>query len=180
MPTDGGDESSGFVDKIQSLKQRVEQRERAKRAKRRASQRRVEKGDPETASEKAKVSKREAEEKVSEASEATSELAQSARSLIATELGVSSSEAESVVKRGAKALEAAGDRVDRLDTDGDGDTDILPAIEGATESQRRSRTAGGQRDPSEPPVGDIEDDFDEVATDGIEGELRLDYPLEEP
>lgn len=32
---------------------------------------------------------------------------------------------------------------------------------------------------TDPPVGEVEDDFDELSTEGVEAEVGLDYPLEE-
>jgi len=45
-----------------------------------------------------------------------------------------------------------------------------------------TRTLGqtGAEDPGEPPIGEIEDDFDDIdAMDGVEAEIDLDFPIEE-
>lgn len=92
--------------------------ERRKRADERARSRRVQRGEPEGAREEAQVTAKEARN-----------LASDAKTLVSTELGVSRSEAEGVITQSADLVRDAGDRIDELDFDGDGDSDILTALD---------------------------------------------------
>lgn len=159
-----GDDDATVADRIRKLREKVNRREKAKRAKRRAKSRRVEKGDPKTQTESARVTKRRTEEAVSEAKQ----LSEDAKTLIATELGVGEGDAAGIIKEGADIVESrssggdggsgsGGGGLGALDFDGDGDTDILTAIDepgfdGGRRQQygpRRPRRARGGFDPIE-------------------------------
>jgi hypothetical protein len=170
MPEES-DES--VASRLGSVRKRLQRRKKAKRAEERAEarsekrgakareraerERRIERNNPETAAESVAASGKEVK-------------------LIASELGISTDRARNVIDQGsqliAQAESAGSGALDQLDTDGDGDTDILSSIEGGVEvGQRRSQ--GG----FEPPVGGVEDDIEDL--DGIEEELGLDQPIEE-
>lgn len=182
MATDNPEKS--LVDRIRGARERVKRTETSRRADKRASARRLRQGEPETASEKATVKKREAERKAQMTADEARGLAGDAKSLIATETGVSGEQAESIISRSAEVLSSARGQLDRLDLDGDGDTDILEAIESGGGVEARSPTANpnGSRPQDqrvEPPVGDIEDDFGEVSATGVESEIGFDFPIED-
>lgn len=123
-------------EKLESLKERIQRKTKAVKAKKRAKQRRIERREPKTMGERAKVTAEEAKE-VGEATK-----------LLAAELGVDPGRAKQIAKNGNQALEKAAnnDSLDRLDTDNDGDTDILPALEeslsGGSESNTTSQKQG--------------------------------------
>jgi hypothetical protein len=117
--------------------------------------------------------------------------------LLASELGVTGERAKEIASEGMDLIEqaasAGGDALAQLDIDGDGDTDILDAIENepiegtadqpfggrdaAMGPRQSGNTDGTGR--SEPPVGDVEDDFDDLQLGGIEEDLGIDEPIEE-
>lgn len=123
----GENGTGGLAGKIKRLRQRVQRREKQTRAKRRAKSRRIEKEEPKNVSEKAQVKAKQAKEQVEATKEETAQLAEDARTLIATETGVSKSEAGGVISQAADILESAD--TDQLDLDGDGDTDLLNVVE---------------------------------------------------
>jgi len=172
-------EDKSLADKLRDARERVRRREKATRADKRAKSRRIREGDPETASEAATVKKRELEQSASEAKTEASGLADDAKKLISAEFGVSSSGASAIISQGSELLSSAGDQLDRLDVDGDGDTDILARIEQGVEAQEQQPRQRQSQGSIEPPVGDIEDDFDEVGAPGVEAELELDFPIED-
>lgn len=147
-------------DRIKRLRERLQAREEAKKRARREKRQRIQRGDPETKTEAARVKARRAREKAQgakrEVTETKSEaqgLASDAKSLIATELGVSRSESESIIKQGADLIRDAGDSLNDLDLDGDGDTDILSMIDGDASQGDR----GGALGPVDPDLegGDV-------------------------
>lgn len=77
--------------------------------------------------------------------------------LLAAELGITVEQAKSVQKQATtrldRALEAGGDALDSLDTDGDGDTDILSSFEEqmTTQQHNTSQTSGGGSKSQSPP-----------------------------
>lgn len=187
MPTDNG--SGGLAARIRAARERVQEKEetkrekrerkrKAKRAKERASARRVEMGEAKTASERVRVASQEASEAASE----TRELANDAKELVAVELGVNESQASNIIQQGRDAIASAKDGVSQFDADGDGDTDIFAALEGggfeAVDAGQGGQAGQGQ-DGFEPPVGDVEDDFDDLKRSGVEAELGFDYPIED-
>lgn len=182
--TDPDSETESLAEKIRSLRDRVQRKQREREADRRAAARRVERGEPETVSEKVEVAKRDAAEAAAE----TKGLSADAVQLVSAEFGVSSEDAAGIIEQGSELLSAAGDQLDELDVDGDGDTDILDALdEGieATPSGQRTERGEGEAEPDravdefEPPVGDIEDDFEDVVGEGVEADIGLDFPIEE-
>lgn len=116
-------------ERLRALRERINRREQQTRADRRAKQRRIEREEPEGATERAQVKVRQVSQQAEQSADEARQLSSSAKKLIATELGVSTSEAESVIQQGADLLDSAGESVDSLDFDGDGDTDILSVIE---------------------------------------------------
>jgi len=150
-------ENRSLVDRLRGARERVQRAEKSKRADQRAAAR----GDSDQ------------DGKRSETVQEARGLASDAKQLFATEFGVDEEDAGNLIRRGSEILSAAGGRIDELDTDGDGDTDILASIEEGVEAQ------ADQNRRNQPPVGDIEDDFDEVGAPGVEGELGFDYPIED-
>lgn len=162
MPEDGNDSVAG---RIASVRKRLQRRRKAKAAEARAEarsekrgpkareraerERRIERNNPDTATESAAAAGKEVK-------------------LIASELGVTPGRAKGLIERGTEALESGRD----FDRDGDGDSDILEAIEDGVEGR-----AGQRGDDFEPPVGGVEDDIEDL--DGIEEELGLDEPIED-
>lgn len=175
MPPDDadGDESGSLSDRIRSLRGRLQRKQRSREADRRASARRIEREEPETTGERVELAKRDAAEAANE----TTGLASDAVNLVSAEFGVSSSDARGIIEQGSDLLSAAGDQLGQLDTDGDGDSDILMALDEGIEPTAADRQAGRSR--QEPPVGGVEDDFNEVEPTGVEGEVGLDFPIEE-
>lgn len=179
MPDKGEDKT--LADRLRSARASIQRRETRARADRRASARRVERGDPESLTERARVTSRRA----SEATDEIKGLGSDAVDLLSTELGTSRSDAKGIIESGADALdsatEAGGNALDQFDIDGDGDTDILTAVEeggfdqGNRDGPRQPRRSAS--DASEPPVGGVEDDVRPL--DGIEEELGLEGPIEE-
>lgn len=145
----GENGTGGLAGKIKRLRQRVQRREKQTRAKRRAKSRRIEKEEPKNVSEKAQVKAKRAKEQVEATKEETAQLAEDARTLIATETGVSKSEAGGVISQAADILESADG--DQLDLDGDGDTDLLNVVEQPMEDDR-----GGSLPGMEPVAGEVD------------------------
>lgn len=137
----GGDTS--LADRIASLRQRIERAGTATRAKERAKarserkgakareraarERRIARNNPESLGEAAKAATREARETASAVGDTTD----AATSLVASELGVSREQASGVAAELNDTLQQFGDR---LDLDGDADTDLLAISEPPTEA----------------------------------------------
>lgn len=160
---ESNNESQSLVDRIRGARDRVQRAEQSKRADRRAQ---------------ARSEGMSGDNEQSETVQEARGLASDAKELISTEFGVDEDDAKQIISRGSDILSAAGDRIDQLDTDGDGDTDILSRIEDGVEANQGRGSARQQRG-VEPPVGDIEDDFEEVAANGVEAEIDLDFPIED-
>lgn len=116
-------------DRLQALREKVSRREKKVRADRQAKARRIEREEPEGAGEAAAVKGRQAKREVQQSAEEARKLSSDAKTLIATELGVSRGESESIISRGAEIIENADERLGDLDVDGDGDTDILSSLD---------------------------------------------------
>lgn len=182
MATDTGDgdddEGQSLSERIKGLRDRVQRKQREREADRRASARRVEKGDPETTGERVAVAKNEAAEAANE----TKGLASDAVELVSAEFGVSGDQAAGIIQESSDLLSAAGQQLDKLDADGDGDTDILTALDEGVEAsagRRQRQQKQAQQQGNDPPVGGIEDDFNDVEATGVEAEVGLDFPIEE-
>lgn len=171
MAEGDGDDEMTLADKLRGIREKVQRKEQATRADRRAKGRRIERGEPDSTAEKAAVAKRSA----SEAADEAKNLGEDAVDLISTELGVSESEAEGVISQGADAIRSAAEAgdgaLDQLDFDEDGDTDLFDAVESGAGFE------GGGRGDTGPPIGGVEDDIEPAG--GIEEELGLDEPIEE-
>lgn len=169
---DDGDDEQTLADRLRSIRESIQRRQTAARADRRASARRVEREEPETVGERAQLKK----QRAGEAADEAGALASDAVSLVSAELGVSESDAKGIIESGADVLDAAGDAggsaLDQLDVDGDGDTDILDAVENGGFEARGSQDAMA----GEAPVGGVEDDIEPAG--GIEDDLGLDEPIE--
>jgi len=161
-------------EKIKALRERIQRREMAKRAKRRAKSRRIKKEQPEGAAETARVKAKQTSEKVSQTTEETRGLAEDAKQLVSTELGISESESESFIKEAAGLIDSAGESLGGLDIDGDGDSDVLQSFE-FDEPMMDSEESGsdGVLDPTEPVM-----DFGD-ATEPVMSDLDLEDPVEE-
>jgi len=156
-------------ERLKRLRERLKQRQERVRAKRENKRARSERDESDSAGERAAVAAKRAKERgqsvrreVSETRRQAGKLGADAKSLIATELGVSTSEAESVISQGAAALERARDAgaLEALDADGDGDTDVLGMVDEPVDEE-----TGGALDPTTPvfDVGErAEPDFDPV------------------
>lgn len=129
------------AERIKKLRERIQRREKSTRASRRAKSRRIKKGKPKGATETAQVKARQARESAEMTAEEARKLASDAKQLISTEVGVSSSESESVISQGAALIGEAGDSLSELDFDGDGDTDILSGVD-PIEPQRNDQRSG--------------------------------------
>lgn len=147
------------AERLKRLRERIQRRETSTRADRRAKSRRIKRGEPQGAGETATVRARQARESAEMTAEEARGLASDAKQLIATEVGVSESESESIIKQGAGLLDDVGENLSQLDLDGDGDTDILSGLE-AMEADGGSGdgVAGETLDPTEPVYDPFEDD----------------------
>lgn len=170
------DDSDSIADKIGRFREAIQRREKSKRAKRRAKSRRIEQEKPEGASEKAQVAAKRTKRGAREAQEEASGLAQDAKQLLATELGVSGEQSESIIEEGARLLESAGEKAGQLDVDGDGDTDILQTFESQTAEDDMFGSAGGSSAPqpqgsrgSEPVQPESLEAFDPMSVDEVRG-----------
>jgi len=144
-------------ERIKAIRERINQREKNTRANRQAKARRIEKGDPDNRREAAAVKKREVTDEAKMSAEEARKLAADAKQLIATETGVSTSESESVIKQGSGLLSDIGDSIDDLDFDGDGDTDILTAVD-PIESSGGSGISAANTDSKSQAVGAVRSD----------------------
>lgn len=144
--------------KLEALRERLEKRRSKRKSKRkskelqrkrdeRARDRRIEENEPEGAAETAKATTKQAEELATEARETLQE----ERAVIAAELGVSTGEVEGIMESASERIKAAAEQGDlsELDIDGDGDTDILQAMDPLGGEQD-----GGMGDPGAEPVVD--------------------------
>lgn len=157
---------------IKALRERIQRRESAKRAARQAKARRIEKEQPEGAAERAQVKAKQTSKKVSQTNEEARGLAEDAKTLISTELGLSESQSESFIKEASSLLESAGDSLGDLDLDGDGDSDLITGFDEPIVEPDESGAAE-VIDPTEPVM-----DFGE-ATEPVMGDLDLEDPIEE-
>jgi len=152
------------AERIKALREKIQRREKSVRADRQAKQRRVERGEPEGASETAQVKAKQAKEEAEMTADQARELASDAKTHVATELGVSRSEAGGIISEGSDILSSAGERLDDLDLDGDGDTDMLTVVDSPLEDGNGGGSGGGIQgpdlgvDPSEPIFEPSEDD----------------------
>lgn len=128
--------------RLRKLREKINRREKSKRADRRAKSRRIEKGDPDSATEAAQVKAKQAKQEAEMTADEARKLSRDAKTLLATELGVSRSESESIISEGASLLSEAGDRVDQLDIDDDGDTDILSSFDPIVGDEGGGSSAG--------------------------------------
>lgn len=171
---DNTGDSGSVADKIRSVRETIQRKEKSARADRRAKGRRIERGEPESTGERAAVAKRGAEEAAGE----VKNLGSDAVDLLSAELGVTEGEAEGLISQGADAIQAAaeagGGAIAELDVDGDGDTDILEALESG---QFEAVDQAGRVEADEPPLGEVEDDIEPAG--GIEEELGLEGPIED-
>jgi hypothetical protein len=119
------------LDRIKSFRERLQRREKQTRASRRASARRVDKGEPETTTEKIKVGADEAQG-----------LAKDATRLVSTELGVDPQEAKQIIATGSDTVEETENK-GLLDFDNDGDTDLFTLGEGGFGSEQDQRSGEG-------------------------------------
>lgn len=158
--------------KIKELRERIQRREAEKRASRRAKARRIAKEKPKGVGEKAQVTAKQTSEKVTQTTEEARGLADDAKQLISTELGISESESESFIREASDMLEGAGDALGDFDLDGDGDTDLIGGFEEPIVEPEESG-ASDVIDPTEPVM-----DFGE-ATEPVMNDLDLEDPIEE-
>ena len=160
------------TDTIKALRERIQRREAAKRASRRAKARRIAKEKPEGPSETARVTAKQTGEQIAQTSEEARGLAEDAKQLISTELGLSESESESFIQEASSLLEGAGDSLGELDIDGDGDSDLMAGFD---QSIVEPEESGGTAvvDPTEPIM-----DFGK-ATEPVMRDLDLEKPIEE-
>lgn len=161
-------------ERLRALRERINRREQSTRADRRASSRRVERGEPETTGERVQVATRRTKEEAEMTAEEARELASDAKTLVATEMGVSRSESESVISQGAGLLEDAGDRINQLDIDGDGDTDVFTGLDPLGGEDR-----GGNGNNGGPESIEAVDDGDGMSFDGASAADPVFDPFEE-
>lgn len=152
------------VERIKRLREQLERRQKATKAKSRArersrtrgakarekaeKERRIKQGNPESLQEKVAVARNEAKGAVSAGKGAVS----AERRFLAQELGVSTSEAGAIAREGNKlfdSISAGGGSLDALDLDGDGDTDILTQLDKPLPMEQDDGLAF---DPTEPVV----------------------------
>jgi len=161
MPTDGDSNSTTLASRLRTARNRVQRKTQSRRADSRA-QAREEQMQDDSGQGNGTVNE-------------VRGLANDARELVAAEFGVSTDDATALIKQGKDALDAAGSDSSGLDADGDGDTDILGAIEsGIDEGGSSGRESGGsspQNTSVEAPLGDIEDDLGILGSSGIEDSL---------
>lgn len=176
-------------ERIRALRERLERRKQkakgAARARERsrtrgpkarekaAKERRLEQGDPDGVSEHAQVAAKETARAASEAKGAAS----ASKEFLAQELGVSKEHAQEVAESGNSffaQVKDAGGSLDQFDLDGDGDTDLLQALDAPG-------VDGGSGpdmsiDPTEPVV-----DIAGTADDPLfEEDVGLDLDVDEP
>lgn len=135
-------------ERLQALRERIQRREKRVRAGRRASSRRVEREEPEGARETAGVKSRQARQEAEMTAEEARNLATDAKQLISTELGISRNEAEGVIEQSADLVRTAGDSLDDLDFDGDGDSDVLNLLDAEGEVGLVDKDGGDRGDGS--------------------------------
>lgn len=156
-----GDKS--VASRIADVRERLERRRKSQEAKKRAEARSERKGAK--ARERAEQERRIEQNNPANLSESAQATKQEV-SLLASELGIGKEQARQVTARASQAIKQSGAQ---LDTDGDGDTDILEAIEDGIDTSQEAVEEQGLV--PEPPVGDVEDDFDELELSGIEEEV---------
>lgn len=160
------------ADRIRAIRDRIQRREKSTRAGRRARSRRIEREEPASVGEKAQVKARQTKRGAEMTADEARGLAADAKELVSTEFGVSEGEAEGIISQGAGLLDDLGERVEQLDIDGDGDTDLLEGLEavepgdggsaGVQEPLEASESGGGVgiSDPAEPVFDPFEEDDD--------------------
>ena len=154
-------------ERIKKIRERLNRREKKIRADRQAKSRRIEKEEPKGVSEKATVKTRKAKKEAAASADEARGLASDAKQLVATELGVSTSEAESIIEQGASLFDDFGDQLSSMDSDGDGDTDLLGALDVAASGSNAS--GGGSGSTNDPPQAEAvggEELFDPMSDSG--------------
>lgn len=153
---DEEESSGGLSQRIENLRNQVRKRRSRKRVKRQSKQarenvesrrreERIENNNPQGPRESVAASLRQAK-------------------LVASELGVSTQQARGIIARGNEALAQGGEALERLDLDGDGDTDIFEAVE---EGQERGTDLTPEADmPGEREVDAV--DMTDLQTPGEE------------
>jgi len=171
---------TGLSDRIQQFRERVQRRNRAKQAEERAQareerietreqaeqerarQQRIRENDPETLREEAAASARQIR-------------------LLSSELGIDTESARNVVDDASQILKTAREQgqgaVEQLDTDGDGDTDILQLFESETnaadsfdvEDQLLSGGGGGSGEPFDPGTATFDPGMSQQQSGGQQG-----------
>lgn len=176
-------------ERIRALRERLERRKQATKAKARAQERsrtrgakarekaakerRIQQGNPEGVSEHAQVAAKETARTASEAKGA----ATASREFLAQELGTSKEHAEEVAQSGNDffaQVKDAGGTLGQFDLDGDGDTDLLQGLDapGADAASEPDMSI----DPTEPVV-DIAGRLDDPL---FEEDVGLDLDADEP
>jgi small-conductance mechanosensitive channel len=154
-------------DRLESLREQLTEKKEQRRQAKQKRRERIERNAPEGAREEIQATGKQAQ-------------------LLAAELGVSRSRAEQIVDRGTEAVtqaaKAGDEALAKLDSDGDGDTDILKSLE----EGMRDEDGFGAPPPAEGPSQQSSEssrgnnkskanEMQDPLRGGIESEIGLDY-----